>query len=135
MNHAEGATTRITRRPGNRTFIGIGLIVALVLAFFVSPMASTSPDGLAKVASDNSLDSGAKASPAANSPTANYETKGVSNAKVSKGLSGVIGVVLTLGLGWGLFASMKRLRRHTELAEATPAGDPRQDNAPPGGGS
>ena len=133
MSDAAGATTRRVRRPGTRTFVGIGVLVALGLAFFVSPMASSDPDGLAKVASDNSLDSGAKASLTAKSPTANYATKGVSNKTVSKGISGVIGVVLTLGLGWGLFASMKRLRRQNEIAGISPAGDPRQANAPPGG--
>lgn len=134
MSHADGATTRTTRRPGNRTFVGIGILVALLLAFFVSPLASNEPDGLAKVASDNSLDSGAKQSATAKSPTANYKTTGISNEKVSKGVSGVIGVVLTLGLGWGLFASMKRLRRHSALA-GTVHGDQNGANAPPTGGS
>lgn len=135
MSDAAGATTRRTRRPGNRTFMGIGVLVALALAFFVSPLASSDPDGLAKVASDNSLDAGAKASLTAKSPTANYATKGVSNKNVSKGISGVIGVMLTLGLGWGLFASMKRLRTQAALASSPTDGEPQWSNAPPEGDS
>lgn len=118
--------------PSNRLFVGVGVLVALVLAFFVSPMASTSPDGLNKVAADHGVDSGAKQSATAKSPTANYQTRGVSNARVSKGVSGVIGVLLTLGLGWALFAMMKRMRRQAENLEASTGDGGRGAHSPPG---
>lgn len=119
------------RAHSTRTFVVIGVLVALVLAFFVSPMASENPDGLNKVAADNSIDSNAKESAASKSPTADYEVKGVGNKSLSKGISGVIGVMLTLVLGWALFASMKRMRRQAEAVESKLTGNPQHGNAPP----
>jgi cobalt/nickel transport system permease protein len=83
--------------------IGAGLAVALVLAFFVSPYASSSPDGLEKVAADKGLDTGVKDHAAADSPLADYAVKGVDNSRLSTGLAGVLGVVLTFALGLGFF--------------------------------
>lgn len=125
------------RGPSNRVFLGVGLLAALVLAFFVSPLASSNPDGLNKVAADHGLDAGAKASsanPASKSPTANYATKGVSNQRVSKGISGVIGVLLTLVIGWALFTWMKRMRVRAGITAGGTGAGPAGANAPPGGG-
>jgi cobalt/nickel transport system permease protein len=83
--------------------IGAGLAVALVLAFFVSPYASSSPDGLEKVAADKGLDTGVNDHAAGDSPLADYAVKGVDNSRLSTGLAGVLGVVLTFGLGLGVF--------------------------------
>jgi cobalt/nickel transport system permease protein len=83
--------------------IGAGLAVALVLAFFVSPYASSSPDGLEKVAADKGLDTGVTSHAAGDSPLADYAVKGVDNSRLSTGLAGVLGVVLTFALGLGLF--------------------------------
>ena len=44
------------RRATLGTFVGLGLAVALVFAFFVSPHASSSPDGLERVAIDTGFD-------------------------------------------------------------------------------
>ena len=123
------------RANSTRAFVVVGVLVALVLAFFVSPMASKSPDGLNKVAADHSIDANAKSSAASKSPTANYEVKGIGNKSLSKGISGVIGVLLTLVLGWALFASMKRMRRQAEAVEARLAGNPQNGNAPPAAGT
>jgi hypothetical protein len=65
-----------------------GLIVALGLAFFVSPFASTSPDGLNKVAIDKGFDSTQKQHSLGDSPLAGYEVRGVEDRSLSKGLSG-----------------------------------------------
>jgi cobalt/nickel transport system permease protein len=116
-------------------FLGAGLLVALLLAFFVSPLASNSPDGLNKVAADHGLDSNAKASsanPASKSPTANYSTKGISDTRLSKGVSGVIGVLLTLLIGWALFTWMKRMRVRAGAAAGGTGAGPAEANAPPG---
>ena len=84
-------------------FVVGGLMIALALAFFVSPYASTSPDGLNKVAADEGFDGSAQEHALDDSPVAGYAVKGVDDAKLSKGLSGIIGVTMTFGIGLILF--------------------------------
>lgn len=97
----------------NRAFLAVGLLVALGLAFFVAPLASSAPDGLNKVASDHKLDTNAKASPTEKSPLAGYSTGG--DSRLSTGLAGVVGVTATLGIGYGLFFVMKKTRRTDDI--------------------
>ena len=100
--------------------VGAGLIVAFLLAFFVSPFASSSPDGLEKVAADKGLDTGAKAHALADGPLADYSVKGVDNKKLSTGMAGVIGVSITFAAGLGLFLVLKAVRRRHEHEPAEP---------------
>ncbi len=92
-------------------FIGAGLLVAFGLAFFVSPYASSQPDGLNKVAADKGFDQSVKASPTDDSPLAGYSVSGVDNTKLSKGLSGIIGVALTFAIGYGILTVVRMSRR------------------------
>ena len=92
-------------------FITAGLIVALALAFFVSPYASSKPDGLNKVAADKGFDSGVTQSPVRSSPLAGYGVDGVHDTKLSRGLSGVIGVALTFAVGYGVLTIVRVSRR------------------------
>jgi cobalt/nickel transport protein len=102
-------------------FVVGGLLVALLLAGVVSNFASSHPDGL-----DSSLRAGctfdargnitggscpaqqARGHGLGDSPLANYGVKGVRNAYLSTGLSGVAGVLLTFALGGGLFWLARR---------------------------
>ena len=88
----------------------VGLVVALALATFVSPFASSSPDGLDKVAADKALDADVEAHAVAGGPLADYGVDGVDNARVSTGLAGLIGVAVTFTVGFGLFAVIRRAR-------------------------
>ena len=99
------------RKRSTWGFIGAGLVVALLLAFFASPHASSSPDGLEKVAADKGVDSGVKDHAAADSPLADYGVKGIDDSKLSTGLAGVIGVILTFAVGMGLFLLLRWRRR------------------------
>jgi PDGLE domain-containing protein len=92
-------------------FIAAGLAVACALAFFVSPGASSQPDGLDKVAIDKGFDGKARAHSLDDVPTAGYAVKGVDNERVSTGLAGLIGVTVTFALGTGLFLVVRRSRR------------------------
>jgi PDGLE domain-containing protein len=92
-------------------FIGGGLVVALFLALVVSGFASSSPDGLEKVAGDKGFLSTARDHLFGNSPVADYGVKGVGNARLSTGLAGVIGVLVTFAFGWGLFRLVRRRDR------------------------
>ncbi|MDT0448727.1 energy-coupling factor ABC transporter permease [Streptomyces hesseae] len=103
-----------------RKIAGVGLVLALALAGFVSFYASTSPDGLEKVAHDKGIDAGAKAHAAKDSPLADYQVKDVSDARLSGGLAGVIGVGATLAVGTGVFVVVRRRRSHAAAAKAAP---------------
>lgn len=91
-----------------RAFVLSGIAVALVLAFMVSPHASSSPDGLQKVASDKGIDVNMPHNAKSDSPLAHYAVTGVHNSKLSTGLAGIVGVVVTFALGFGLFTVLKR---------------------------
>jgi cobalt/nickel transport system permease protein len=101
------------KKISTRTFVLIGVAVALVLAFLVSPHASSSPDGLEKVASDKGIDVGITDHAMADSPLADYAVKGVDNTNLSTGLAGIVGVAVTFALGFGLFTVLKKSRRDT----------------------
>jgi cobalt/nickel transport system permease protein len=99
-------------RPSRRLTIGVlvaaGLLVALVLAIFVSPFASSSPDGLEKVAADKAIDSDQRDHTLADGPVADYAVRGVDNVRLSTGLAGVVGVAVTFAVGGSLFLVLRR---------------------------
>jgi hypothetical protein len=100
-------------------FIGGGLIVALGLAFFVSPLASSSPDGLERVSIDEGFAETAEDHTLADSPLADYAVEGVDDENLSTGLAGTIGVAITFGLGmivFGLIRSMRARRSGPQAA-------------------
>ncbi|KIF01702.1 cobalt ABC transporter permease [Streptomyces sp. RSD-27] len=104
-----------------RTLWLTGLAAALVLAGFVSFYASTSPDGLEKVAADKGIDSKVQGHAAADSPLADYSVKDVDDARLSGGLAGVIGVGATVAVGSGVFWAVRRRRAQDLTASSTAA--------------
>ncbi|MFD6891067.1 energy-coupling factor ABC transporter permease [Streptomyces sp. NPDC059957] len=97
-----------------------GLVAALALAGFVSFYASSSPDGLEKVAADNGIGQKVTEHAAADSPLADYGVKDVSDARLSGGLAGIIGVGATVVVGTGVFWTVRR-RRAADLTAASTA--------------
>ncbi|WP_327423098.1 energy-coupling factor ABC transporter permease [Streptomyces sp. NBC_01527] len=87
-----------------------GLVTALVLAGFVSFYASASPDGLEKVAADQGIDEKTEPHVSKDSPLADYGVRDVSDARISGGLAGVIGVGATVVVGSGVFWAVRRRR-------------------------
>jgi cobalt/nickel transport system permease protein len=110
---AAGPAPAAARSP-RRLWLG-GLVTSLVLAGFVSFYASADPDGLEKVAADKGIDRTVEEHAAADSPLADYGVKDVSDARLSGGLAGVIGVGTTVALGSGVFYVVRR--RRSEDAE------------------
>jgi cobalt/nickel transport system permease protein len=111
-------------RRGVWALIVAGLAVALVLAFAVSPFASSSPDGLEKVAADEGIAQHAQEHHLADGPLADYGVSGVSDERLSTGLAGIIGVLVTFGVGFGVFFLLRgrRLERSgTDAPVATPS--------------
>jgi cobalt/nickel transport system permease protein/cobalt/nickel transport protein len=78
------------------------------VAGVASYYASAHPDGLEYVAEQTGFIDSAEDSATADSPLADYQTKGVDDARISGGLAGVIGVVVMLVLSTGLFWLIRR---------------------------
>ena len=95
-----------------------GLVLALLLAGLGSRYASTAPDGLERSAEVAGFAHTAEDSVADGSPLAGYAVEGVDDGRLSGGLAGVVGVVVTLALAGGLTLVVRRRR-----AAADPAPD------------
>ena len=104
-------------KENTKFFVAAGLLIAIGLAVLVSPFASSSPDGLNKVASDQGFDTKAKSHALDDGPLASYSVKGIDSEKVSKGLSGLIGVVITFGVGLAMFGTLRSIRAHRRPPE------------------
>ncbi len=70
--------------------------------------ASSSPDGLEKVAEDIGFIETAKDNSNADTALADYGVKGVENERLSVGAAGVIGVIATGAFSGGLFLLLRR---------------------------
>ncbi|MFI6089119.1 energy-coupling factor ABC transporter permease [Streptomyces sp. NPDC051218] len=95
-----------------------GLVTSLVLAGFVSFYASANPDGLEKVAADKGIDKKAEEHATSDSPLADYGVKDITDARLSGGLAGVIGVGVTVVAGSAVFWALRR-RRTTDTGPAS----------------
>ena len=82
------------------------LLVALVLAGIVSHYASSSPDGLNRVAEEQGFSDTARSGP--DSPLAGYSTSDVDDDRLSGGVAGVVGVLVVLLLAGGLTFVVRR---------------------------
>jgi len=88
----------------------IGLLLALGLAL-LSPLASSHPDGLERVAEDKGFLDRAKDAPYQVIP--DYLFPGIENEAIATIVAGLVGTVLLFGLGYGL---AWLLRRRSERA-------------------
>ncbi len=89
----------------NRLLILTGLGIALIIAIFVSPFASSDPDGLERVAQDLEFEDRAiEDAPANKLPFytvfEEYALRGVPEA-VATPLAGLAGTVVTFAVAWG----------------------------------
>ncbi|MEU6817059.1 energy-coupling factor ABC transporter permease [Streptomyces sp. NPDC046860] len=106
-------------RTSRRTVWITGLVTSLVLAGFVSFYASANPDGLEKVAHDQGIDKKTEPHHSSDSPLADYGVKDVTNARLSGGLAGVIGVGITVVAGSAVFWAVRRRRDHDTSPAST----------------
>lgn len=112
------ATSRRSARP---VLLGI-LLAALICAGLISFYASSQPDGLNKVAADRGFDVNARDHDLDNSPLADYATAGVEDERLSKGLSGVLGVGITLLIGTGVFYLVRGRSTRDDVSAGAPPG-------------
>ncbi len=86
-----------------RVFTALALALAVGLATAISPFASTSPDGLERVAEDKGfLDDGRLAKVQADAPAPDYAFPGVRDPRLATGLAGFTGTLLVFAAGYGL---------------------------------
>jgi cobalt/nickel transport system permease protein len=88
------------RRPSTAALVLVGLAVAVALAVFVAPLASSAPDGLEKVSADTGIGAGATEHHLADSPFVSLPT----------GLAGIVGVAATFVVGAGVLWLVRRRR-------------------------
>lgn len=85
------------------------VLLIVAVASVVSQFASSSPDGLSRVAANNGING--SASLAGSSLFANYATQGIRNEQVSLAVAGLTGALLTAVVGIGILSSVNLLRR------------------------
>ena len=93
-------------RDRNRAFTIAGLGVALLVAVFLSPFASSNPDGLDRVSQDLEFeDKALEEAPSQQLPFYHvfeeYALRGVPEA-VATPLAGLAGTLATFGIAWGI---------------------------------
>jgi cobalt/nickel transport protein len=89
------------------TFFFVALFLAGVISFY----ASSSPDGLEKVAEEIGFIDTAKDSAVANSPLSDYGVVGIANERLSVGISGIIGVIITGIVAFYLFKYLSKSKK------------------------
>ncbi len=87
-----------------------GLIISLVIAGVISLYASSSPDGLERIAEDKGFSS--KGKEVIRSPMSDYAIPGISNFKLAASLAGLIGTLLIFLLMYGIGKALKGEKRN-----------------------
>jgi len=84
--------------PKKKKEILIGLLAALIIVVFFAPLASSSPDGLERVAEDHAFIEKALGQQVITAPLPGYEVPGLENNGFSGVVAGIIGIILTFSL-------------------------------------
>lgn len=101
-------------RSGVLGFALAGLAVAALLVLVVAPLASGDPDGLERVAIDQGFIDSAEENPVSDSPLADYGVSGVEDEATGTRVAGLVGVLITFGVGVaivGLFLALRQKSR------------------------
>ncbi len=102
-----------------KLFAAVAVALAVALATAVSPYASSSPDGLEKVAADTAfLDQGKLHSLQEDSPIPDYAFPGIDNERVGTGVAGFVGTLVVFAIAYGI-AFLLRRRSGTPPGGAT----------------
>jgi len=97
-------------------FGAAALFLSVALAAFVSPFASTAPDGLDKFAGEQHFEGRAEDQGSwTHAPLAGYKAPGVRGAAISTGLAGAAGTLLVFVCGWGMSKAVARRRMKPQM--------------------
>jgi cobalt/nickel transport protein len=90
-------------------FVWIGLGISLLLTLFLSPFASSSPDGLEKVAESKGFaEKGEGRKLWKYAPFSDYAIPWIKNEKVSTAISGLIGTLAIFLIAFGIGKAIKK---------------------------
>ncbi len=103
----------------NCKFFAIGLATAIFVAVVASQFASSSPDGLEYVAEREGFANSAADHKLSDTPLADYGEDLTSSSWVNTAVAGLVGVLVTLALGYGVFWLARRTNR--DRAESEPS--------------
>lgn len=78
------------------------LFIALAVATFLSPWASSYPDGLERVAEDQGFLEQGEGKELMKGLMPDYIFPGIENEKLATALAGIVGTSLTFGAAWGV---------------------------------
>lgn len=92
----------------NRKFFALAILISALLAGGVSFYASSSPDGLEKVAEDVGFIETAEDHTFSDFTLSDYGIAGLENARFSVGIAGLIGVLTTALIALGLFRLIRK---------------------------
>ena len=95
----------------NKKFYISGILATIFLSGTLSFYASSSPDGLEKVADKIGFIENAKDHNNSDGVLADYGVKGIENPRLSVGIAGVIGVAITGGVAYLLFLGLAKRKR------------------------
>jgi hypothetical protein len=96
----------------DRRIFVVGLIATLLVAVVVAQFASSEPDGLEYVAEQEGFAETAAEHDLSGAPLADYGEELTSSSWVNTAVAGVVGVLLTLAIGYGLFWLTRRMNRN-----------------------
>ncbi|HEY5123076.1 MAG TPA: PDGLE domain-containing protein [Ignavibacteria bacterium] len=85
----------------------ISIIIVFIIAVFLSPIASTLPDGLEYTAEKLGFIQ-KESLPVLNSTVPGYSFGFIKNEYISKALAGAVGVIIILISGWGIERLMRK---------------------------
>lgn len=94
-----------------RKDIIIGLLLALFVAVALSPFASSSPDGLERVAEDKGFLHKAEGKELIESPIPDYALPGITNKTLAGIFAGVIGTLVTFAAMFGIGKAVSVLQK------------------------
>jgi hypothetical protein len=90
-------------------FTILALALAIGLATAASPFASSSPDGLERVAGDKAfLDQGRLANVQEDAPVPDYAFPGIGDARLATGMAGFAGTLFVFALAGGVAMMVRR---------------------------
>jgi cobalt/nickel transport protein len=96
--------------------IFVGLMISLIIAGVVSFYADPNPDGLERVAEDQGFIEDAADSANAEIFASDYGIAGVEDERLSVGLAGLLGIVVMVVVGFGLFWLLGRGKKSAPVS-------------------
>jgi cobalt/nickel transport protein len=93
-----------------RVLLVTGVLLALLLAGWVSTLASKSPDGLTRTAQEQGIAEAERRPVSGDRPLEGYQTPGLGDGDRSGGVAGIAGSLVVLGVMSGLVVVVRRRR-------------------------